>query len=123
MLFFPFLHHNKEYLNNCLNIIENKLLNEYKLNINKNKSKIYNIKDGFEFLGYKFKVINNKTIISINNKTYSRIKKILKYNMNNYNNNNLLYNYSSINNYYNSFKYSKSLKIKRYINNIICIKS
>lgn len=114
------IHHNKEYLKYVLNVIEDKLKSEYKLNINKKKTKIYSSKEGFEFLGYRFKVKNNKTIISVNNKTYSRIKKKVKCNMKNYSNNNLLYNYSSINNYYNSFKYSKSLKLKRYINRFFC---
>lgn len=112
------IHYDKKYLEKCLNIIESKLLNEYKLNINKKKSEIYNIKDGFEFLGYKFKVVNNKTIVLINNKTYCRIKKVIKYNISKYSNYNLLKFYSSINNYYNGFKYSKSLKLKRYINRL-----
>ena len=111
------IHHNKEYLKYVLSVIEEKLRCEYKLNINKKKTMIYSSKEGFEFLGYRFKVENDKTIISVNNKTYSRIKKRVKYNIKNYSNNNLLYNYSSISNYYNSFKYSKSLKLKRYINN------
>lgn len=68
------------------------------------------------FLGYTYKVINKKTIIKIDNNTYKRIKKKILLINKNYSNNNLIYNYSSINNYYNSFKYEKSLKIKRYIN-------
>ena len=109
------IHNDKEYLNECLSIVESKLLNEYNLSINKKKCRIYNIKEGFEFLGYKFKVENNKTIISINNKTHYRIKKIVKYNMKNYSNNNLLYYYSSFNNYYHSFKYCNNSKIRRYL--------
>jgi len=113
------IHYNKEYLKYVLGVIEEKLKSEYKLNINKKKTRIYSSREGFEFLGYGFKVEDNKTIISVNNKTYSRIKKRVKYNINNYSNNNLLYNYSSFNNYYNSFKYNKSLKLKRYINKFV----
>jgi len=74
------VHNDKNYLMKCLDIIERKLECEYKLKINKKKSKIYSIKDGFTFLGYKFKVINNKTIISISNKTYKNISKRIRYN-------------------------------------------
>ena len=106
------IHKDKDYLNKCLSIIESKLLNEYKLSINNKKSRIYSIKDGFEFLGYKFKVENNKTIISVNNKTYSSIKKKIKFNNKS---DKYLFLYSSFNNYYNSFKYCNNSKIRRFL--------
>lgn len=110
------IHHDKEYLSKCLNIIECKLNNEYKLLINKKKSRIYNIKDGFDFLGYKFKVIGNKTICEVSPKTIKNISKRIRYGIKHYSNNDLEHFYSSINNYYNGFKYCKNLKVKRYIN-------
>ena len=55
----------KEFLYNCLIKIESYLNNELKLEINKKKTKIVSIKDGFNFLGYRFLVKNNKTIIKI----------------------------------------------------------
>ena len=102
------IHNDKDYLKECKDIIEFKLNDEYKLELNKNKSKIYNSYDGFDFLGYKFIVDNNKTIIKIRNriKVNSDFKKF----------------YSTMNNYYYSFKYSSSLCIKRYINNFLFLK-
>lgn len=54
------IYNDKEYLNKCLNIIKNKLKNEYKLEINDKKTRIYSSKEGFSFLGYTYKVINKK---------------------------------------------------------------
>ncbi len=80
------IHHNKEYLNNCLKEIENKLNNEYKLVLNKNKTYIKSFKEGIVFLGYNIKVINKKTIIKLSRNTKNNIKnktKKLKYLYNN----------------------------------------
>lgn len=92
-----------------------KLNDEYKLELNLNKSKIYDNYNGFDFLGYKYRVINNKTIIKISKKTFCSVKKRIK---------NCKYVdfkkfYSSMNNYYYGFKYGNSLSIKRYINSIL----
>lgn len=110
------IHNDKEYLNKCLDIIKYKLRNEYKLEINNKKTKIYSSKEGFSFLGYTYKVVNKKTIIKIDKNTFNRVKKKIQLVNKNYTNNKLLFSYSSINNYYNSFKYNNSLKVKRYIN-------
>ena len=110
------IHNDKEYLKSSLIKISEKLEKEYKLKLNKNKCKIYDISDGFNFLGYKFKVINNKTIVKISKSTIFRIRKRIKYIIKNYDNKNCCYIYSQITNYYNSFKYSKSLGLKRIIN-------
>ena len=67
-------------------------------------------------MGYKFKVINNKTIVKISKSTIFRIRKRIKYIIKNYDNKNYGYIYSQITNYYNSFKYSKSLGLKSVIN-------
>lgn len=85
---------------------------EYKLNINKKKIRIYSSREVFEFLGYRFKVENNKTIISINNKTYNSIKKRIRFNNKN---KNYLFLFSFLNNYYNSFKYCNNNRIRRYL--------
>lgn len=51
-----------------------------KLNLKVNKkSNIYKSSNGYTFLGYKYKVINNKLNVLFNKKTYYRIKKKLKY--------------------------------------------
>lgn len=73
---FVIIHHDKDYLKKCKDIIEEKLKNEYKLELNA-KSTIYDINNGFDFLGYTYKVKNNKTIISISRKTFKNIKKLI----------------------------------------------
>lgn len=72
------IHHNKEYLKECLEIIRSKLKEEYKLELNKNKTFISSSKIGIQFLGYNFKVINNKTIIKLNKNSKKNIKKGIK---------------------------------------------
>lgn len=67
-------HHDKKYLKYCLNEITNKLCNEYKLDININKTKINSIKNGVEFLGYRFNLKNNKLVVKIKNNTKKKFK-------------------------------------------------
>ncbi len=67
------------------------ILNKEYLDLNK-KSNIYNMKNGISFLGYNYKVINNKLYINYNKKTYKRINNKLKYLFNN-----------KIDNYYKSY--------------------
>jgi len=93
-------------------MIKNILNNKYKLNINMKKTQITNIKHGFTMLGYRFRVINKKTIINIKRDTKTRIKKKVKQNKYLINNNitNFEKVFSSINNYTYSYKYSKEAK-------------
>lgn len=109
------IHHDKEYLAKCKDIIEEKINKELKLKIN-NKTKIYDINNGFDFLSYNFKVINKKTIITISKKTYSNIKK----NINNLEVN--IKKFNSYSNYNNSFRYSNNKKIKNILENQFSIK-
>ena len=37
-----------------------------------------NIKEGFVFLGYSFKIKNNKTITKLRNETYCKVKRRIK---------------------------------------------
>ena len=69
------IHHDYNYLLNIKNKIINELNNIYKLKINTKKTFITNNINGFTFLGYRFRVINNKTIINISNSTRIRVKK------------------------------------------------
>lgn len=46
------IHNDKEYLKKCLDIIKIKLKNEYKLEINDKKTRIYSSKEGFFFRLY-----------------------------------------------------------------------
>ena len=59
------IHEDKLYLRYCLNKIEN-ILNKYKLKLN-SKTKIYSIKEGFEFLGFRYYIKNNKLVMKVNN--------------------------------------------------------
>ena len=73
------------------------------------KSTIYDINNGFDFLGYNYKVKNNKTIISISRKTFKNIKKHIK----TYNND--INSFNMFVNYYNSFKYCNNGSVKLYL--------
>lgn len=73
---FILIHHDKEYLKKCLNLI-NKKLSSLKLSLNK-KTQIYNLKSGVNFLGYKFILKNKKLIILLNNQTRKKIKRKLR---------------------------------------------
>lgn len=73
---FILIHHDKEYLKKCLNLI-NKKISSLKLSLNK-KTQIYNLKSGVNFLGYKFILKNKKLIILLNNQTRKKIKRKLK---------------------------------------------
>ena len=55
------------------NIIKDKLDKEYKLKLNKNKSMIVNASHGFIFLGSRYRVINDKTIIKLSSEKRKRI--------------------------------------------------
>ena len=117
------IHKNKEYLKECMLKIKYVLERDYKLKLNMKKCKIYNSDFGFSFLGYKFVVSSKKTRIFVTKSTSFRITRRVNYIIKNYSNENYNYIYSSIVNYYNSFKYSKSLKLKRIINRCINNKS
>ena len=73
---FILFHHDKEYLKFCLKEIE-KYLEGVKLKLNR-KTQIYDMKRGFNFLGYKFFLKGKKLIVLINNQTKKRIKRKLR---------------------------------------------
>jgi len=101
----------REYLKKCYKIIVDKLKNEYDLDINKKKSMIINVKDGFEYLGYIFKVNNKKTIIKVRTENKKRRNKNIRYNNYMYNNGYINYSkyFNRMSNYINSYKYDKWL--------------
>lgn len=61
------------------NVFENvsKYIESFDLNVN-NKSGIYSLSDGVNFLGYNFRVFNNKLIIRYRSDTIKRVNKRLK---------------------------------------------
>ncbi|MBR3230164.1 MAG: RNA-directed DNA polymerase [Bacilli bacterium] len=75
---FVIIHHDKQYLNYSLNEIKEKIEKEYNLKINFKKTRIDNIKNGIDFLGYKFYIKNNKVILKLKNQTKKKLKNKLK---------------------------------------------
>ena len=104
---FIILSNDKEYLKYCYKKIEIKI-NNLNLEINK-KSNIYKLSNGFNFLGFNYKIKNNILNINITNKNYYKIKTKL----------NILYNkdklkyYRSYASYYGYFKIIKDMEVKK----------
>ena len=67
---------NKDYLKYCLKEI-NRIVTDYKLELN-NKTRIYHIDEGFEFLGFKYVKKNNKLIVKVKNQTKKKFKRKMK---------------------------------------------
>ena len=67
---------NREYLKYCLEEIT-KLMDKYKLKLNE-KTRIYSIDDGFEFLGFKYIRKNDNLIVKVKNQTKKRFKRKMK---------------------------------------------
>lgn len=76
---FLILHENKEYLKDCLSQIKNYLKNNLKLDLNENKTRIDNIKNSINFLGYSFNITNKKIQIKIKQDSKKRIKKRIQH--------------------------------------------
>lgn len=114
-----------KYLKKSKEIIIKKLKDEYKLEINSKKTFITGIKYGFTFLGYKFIIQNNKTIMLVKHSSIVNMKKNIKRKINLYKNNKITLEtyFSSMMNYYNSYRCNKK-KIQKIIdNNTLVIKS
>ena len=103
----------KDYLKYCKKVIEEKLNKEYKLELNKNKSMITRSSNGINFLGHRFIIKSNKTIIKITNSTKRKIKTGIRKNLNKYNNKLINYQklFSSITNYKYSYIFVNHKKI------------
>ena len=114
---FIIMHEDKNYLKECLNLISEKLKNEFYLEINQNKTKIYSIKQGFIFLGYRFFLKDKKTICILRNETYGKLKKNVKRIKSYLQKDFITFEqyFSSINNYLYSYKYGSKKKIENYI--------
>jgi len=112
------LHQDKNYLIKCLNIIEKILKEEYKLDINKNKTLIVKASEGVEFLGYRFYCINKKTIIKLSKKSKRNIKKGIKKAKYLYLAGKISFQvfFGSYQNYKNGYKYVSKLKIENITN-------
>ena len=106
---FLLIHHSKEHLKWCLKEIECILKRDYKLNLNRNKTRIYSSNGGFEFLGYRFRIWNHKTIMTLRRESIMRIKKRVKEVNYLYRCNRISFEkcFSSMNNYLYTYKGSK----------------
>ncbi len=113
---FLLIHPDKKHLEFCLKEIEKILVNDYKLDFNKNKTKIYSSSEGFEFLGYRFRIYNKKTIMTLRKDTIVRMKKRVKEVNYLYKHNRMTFEsaFSSINNFLNTYQGSKE-KTRRII--------
>ena len=113
---FLIFHHDKHYLEKCLMKIEEQLNNVYYLKINKNKTKIISIQKGFVFLGYYFKIKNNKTIIKLRKETVNKIKKRIKEVNDLYKKDKINFSkyFSSLNNYRFTFQHSNNYNLRKY---------
>ena len=97
--------------------IVEKLEMEYKLKVNGKKTWINNMKYGFSFLGYTYRVINDKTIIRIKRSNIEKIKKRVKKVRYLFDNDKISYYsaFCSIMTYSNCYKFSDNNKIYRII--------
>ena len=71
------IHEDKEYLKYCMSEICS-FLKYYKLNLNEKKTRIDSIKNGLDFLGFRFYIINNKIIMKVRNDIKKKFKKKIK---------------------------------------------
>ncbi len=106
---FLLIHPDKKHLEYCLKEIQKILEDDYKLAVNKNKTKIYSNSEGFEFLGYRFRIYNKKTIMTLRKDTIVRMKKRVKEVNYLYKNNKMTFEsaFSSINNFLNTYQGSR----------------
>ena len=74
---FVILHKDKDYLKKCLVVIEKELV-KYKLELHKKKTTIEPIKNGIDFLGYRFYIKNNKIIIKVRDRNINNFRKKVK---------------------------------------------
>lgn len=111
---FILIHHNKKYLKEVKSKIEEELEKVYKLHINEKKTKITNQKEGVVFLGFRFRVMAKKTIVTVCNDTLKRIRKRIKEVKYLYLKEKISFEkaFSSINSYYYGFK---KLRVKRLV--------
>ena len=75
---FIIIHKDKKYLNYCLEKIEKYLFENLKLDLNKKKTKINGIKNGIDFLGYRFIIKDNKIIMKLRTRVKNNFKRKIK---------------------------------------------
>ena len=105
-----------DYLKICKNKIID-FIHSYNLEINEKKTYIVNLKNGFNFLGYNFRIINNKTIINLSENARNNIKKGIKKGIYRYQNNMITFEkyFYSLENYFHSYSFLNKDKINHII--------
>lgn len=106
-----------EKLKKARDIIIEKLEGEYKLKLNRKKTKIVSCKEGFSFLGYIFKVIDKKLVIKIKRSNLEKIKKRVKQVRYLLDRNKISHYraFCSIMTYSNCYKYTENIRILKLI--------
>ena len=106
-----------EKLKKARDIIIEKLEGEYKLKVNRKKTKIVSCKEGFSFLGYIFKVIDKKLVIKIKRSNLEKIKKRVKQVRYLLDRNKISHYraFCSIMTYSNCYKYTENIRILKLI--------
>lgn len=106
--YFVIIHHDKKYLGECFIKIRDLLWNDYKLELNK-KSRIYDVYDGFDFLGYSFRVVDGKTLRRVSGRSLKNIRANIRCSDVDFN------SFCTYMNYSNSYKYCDSRCICNYL--------
>lgn len=114
---FVIIDSDKEKLEYAKEKITDILKSVYKLEVNEKKTWICNMRDGFSFLGYTYKIRDNKTIVRIKRSNIEKIKKRVREVKYLYKNNkkSLYSAFCSIMTYMHSYKYSDNYKIRKII--------
>ncbi|MBR1413504.1 MAG: hypothetical protein IJ574_02390 [Bacilli bacterium] len=117
--YFILIHPDKQKLIDAYNYIKYELETKYMLVLNPKKTMIVTNKEGFVFLGYRFRVINKKTIINICQKNKKNIKKKIKENAWLYKHHYISFEqaFCSMASYINNYRYGNSTYIKRLVEN------
>lgn len=76
---FIIIHEDKDYLKLCLKQIRKYLFNKLELELNEKKTRIDSIKNGIDFLGYRFIIKNNRVIMKLRNRVKKNFKKKVNY--------------------------------------------
>ncbi len=111
-------YHDRNYLQICLEKIKIVLHDFFKLEINNKKTKIFSSYEGFVFLGYRFFIRNDKTIIKIRQDTLKKIKRRVKKINYLYKKDKISFEkvFCSLNTYLYSFKYASNFKVVKIVN-------
>ncbi len=117
---FVIFSHDKDYLKEVYQKIAKILNDVYCLKVNCKKTKITNCKEGFTFCGYRFRVIEGKTIVQACASSRKRVKKRLKEVRNLFSTNRLSLSsvFSSVCTYEYGFKFGTKRKMQRMVETI-----